>query len=301
MTVPQPLTVLRVSQLDAELLDGELTGILRDQLLSVFSLFKSSVKEKFEPEIMALLHFVMYQLSIYSTGATYGLQLQNLKYRDESRHKGRLEVSSADAPLSKRQKLLHALLCIVGPWGWLRLNRYATTQGWSEMHEASWYNKIWHSLQKFENWYRGLSLLNLLVFLYNGRYRSLVDRILGMRLVYKQREMSRQVSFEFMNRQLVWQAFTEFLMFLVPLVNIEKIKNTISQSISGPTIVTLPDHLCAICHANNANRPVIQVPYITNCGHKYCYYCIKTSMMVDSSYHCLRCGQQVKEITRALD
>lgn len=40
------------------------------------------------------------------------------------------------------------------------------------------------------------------------RYRTLVDRILGMRLIYAERSVSRNVSFEFLNRQLVWEAFT---------------------------------------------------------------------------------------------
>lgn len=40
------------------------------------------------------------------------------------------------------------------------------------------------------------------------RYRTLIDRMLGLRLVYRQRNFARQVSFEFLNRQLVWEAFT---------------------------------------------------------------------------------------------
>lgn len=40
------------------------------------------------------------------------------------------------------------------------------------------------------------------------RYRTLIDRILGMRLIYAQRSLNRNVSFEFLNRQLVWEAFT---------------------------------------------------------------------------------------------
>lgn len=40
------------------------------------------------------------------------------------------------------------------------------------------------------------------------RYRTLTDRLLGMRLTYAQRTMNRNVSFEFLNRQLVWHAFT---------------------------------------------------------------------------------------------
>jgi len=35
-----------------------------------------------------------------------------------------------------------------------------------------------------------------------------VDRVLLMRLVYTRRNMSRAISYEFQNRQIVWQGFT---------------------------------------------------------------------------------------------
>jgi hypothetical protein len=53
-------------------------------------------------------------------------------------------------------------------------------------------------------------------------FRTLVERIISARLVYRQPSMSRLVSFEYLNRQLVWQELSEFLLFLLPLINITK-------------------------------------------------------------------------------
>jgi peroxin-2 len=53
--------------------------------------------------------------------------------------------------------------------------------------------------------------------------RTLVERVIGARLVYRQPSMSRLVSFEYLNRQLVWQELSEFLLFLLPLVNVTKV------------------------------------------------------------------------------
>ncbi len=39
-------------------------------------------------------------------------------------------------------------------------------------------------------------------------HRTLADRILGMRLVPSRKLVKRDVSYEFMNRQMVWHAFT---------------------------------------------------------------------------------------------
>lgn len=54
--------------------------------------------------------------------------------------------------------------------------------------------------------------------------RTLVERFIGARLVYRQPSMSRLVSFEYLNRQLVWQELSEFLLFLLPLVNVTKVR-----------------------------------------------------------------------------
>jgi peroxin-2 len=44
------------------------------------------------------------------------------------------------------------------------------------------------------------------MFLY--RYPTIVERLLGARLVYEKPDMNRAVSFEYMNRQLVWHEFS---------------------------------------------------------------------------------------------
>ena len=45
------------------------------------------------------------------------------------------------------------------------------------------------------------------------RYRSIVDRVLEMRLVYIQKRMNRAVDFEFLNRQVIWETFTVSILF----------------------------------------------------------------------------------------
>lgn len=49
-----------------------------------------------------------------------------------------------------------------------------------------------------------------------------MERLVGARLVYREPSMSRLVSFEYLNRQLVWQELSEFLLFLLPLINVTK-------------------------------------------------------------------------------
>lgn len=110
------------------------------------------------------------------------------------------------------------------------------------------------------------AFVSFLVFLVNGRYRTLVDRILRMRLTPPSAQASREVSFEYLNRQLVWHAFTEFLLFLLPLVGIGRWRRWVSRAwrktmaaikSSGEDgestekegeLGFLPERTCAICY-----------------------------------------------------
>ena len=109
------------------------------------------------------------------------------------------------------------------------------------------------------------SFISFLVFLVNGRYRTLLDRILRLRLVPPTNQVSREVSFEYLNRQLVWHAFTEFLLFLLPLVGINRWRrwlarawrkwkallrnsNEEEEEPGGGELSFLPERTCAICY-----------------------------------------------------
>jgi len=116
--------------------------------------------------------------------------------------------------------------------------------------------------------------MSFLTFLYNGRYRTLLDRILRLRLVPASSQTSREVSFEYLNRQLVWHAFTEFLLFLLPLVGIARWRRILSRTwrrililfkrgfgrgsdddddddtVKKGELGFLPERTCAICYAD---------------------------------------------------
>jgi len=306
-----PLRVGRAGQLDVDLLDGELTAILKGELFKALALLNPRIKDKYEIEITAFLQFLMYRLSIYITGATYGTTMQNLKYQNEL---------GPNKTLAEWQKVAYILMHVGGRWGWLRLSRLASTQDWSD--QSDWRSRAWTWMDKLEKIWKTASLANFLVFLYDGRYKSLIDRILGMRLVYVRKDVQHQVSHEFMNRQLVWTAFTEFLLFILPLINLSRVRNMLGRLFSKSNSIDLPPQICAICYQNEqtssssnteslgmgttttgpfssgtGNRAVN--PFVTNCGHVFCYYCIKTATMADSDYHCPRCLVGVTSLSRA--
>lgn len=194
-----------------------------------------------------------------------------------------------------------------------------------------------------------------------------------MSLVPTSSQVKHEVSYEFMNRQMVWHAFTvflpfsdyfllscfvqEFLLFLLPLINTRSVQRRVTRLISRLTLPeilpstspkgaprsyprkhgkyeALPVDQCAVC-AENASYTLnlgytadalstasvtggaleatrddeappfpIYTPYITSCGHVFCYHCIAERMMrtadegLDSGWECLRCAESVKSADR---
>jgi len=50
--------------------------------------------------------------------------------------------------------------------------------------------------------------------------------------------MSRLVSFEYLNRQLVWQELSDFLLFVLPLVNVSRIKRAMLRAFPRLPLLT---------------------------------------------------------------
>jgi peroxin-2 len=292
--------ILRVNQLDALKLDQEINEVLKMQFMKIFTFAKPDFVEKYQPELNAVMQFLIYRYSIFTLGTTYGNLLQNLKFRNELVRPS-IAATNDPSPLTTLQKVTYGVLTIGGEWCWARLSRMSLTSGWGDRAQNDWHRKAWQWLSHIENTYKCLSIINFLVFLYNGKYVTLINRLLGMRLVYYKPNMTRRVSFELMNRQLVWHGFTEFLLFLMPLINIERIKGFLYRKLVKPKLVDHTHHTsqhphvfsCPVCNTDPAGTP-----YIANCGHIFCYYCLKAGCMADSQFSCPRCGVVVVSMQR---
>eukprot|EP00948_MAST-09A_sp_MAST-9A-sp1_P000968 g968.t1 len=90
------------------------------------------------------------------------------------------------------------------------------------------FKKLYRTWQKL---FGVLSFVNTLIFLRNGIHHSLVDRFLSLRLVEAQtgNRVGRLISYEFMNRELVWQEITKFFLFLATFVNWNNVQRVIRR------------------------------------------------------------------------
>lgn len=298
----------RVGQVDAELLDEELIELLRSQVGEALKYYSVHLRDDWASEILLMLRTILFKLSFWDHNASYGASLQNLQYCDARRGTG-----TTRSPPSRTQKVLYGLLSIGGRYAWTKWEDRLLTL------ESS-YGELSPLMKRLSSWTstvaaaHGLAgFASFLVFLLNGRYRTLLDRILRLRLLPTTSQVSREISFEYLNRQLVWHAFTEFLLFLLPLVGISrwrkwlarawrKIKTITSGAVDEAgtaegELAFLPERTCAICYQDQSlvnpgdgevaamigssggvvgsSQTDVTNPYeCLPCGCVYCYVCI---------------------------
>ncbi|KAK8574731.1 hypothetical protein V6N12_062415 [Hibiscus sabdariffa] len=78
-----PISISRVNQLDAARLDIEMSAMLKEQLVKVFSLIKPGMLFQYEPELDAFLELLIWRFSIWVDKPTLEIALMNLRYQDE--------------------------------------------------------------------------------------------------------------------------------------------------------------------------------------------------------------------------
>ncbi len=287
------------------------------------------MRDDWSNEIQLALRAILFKLSIWDHDASYGAALQSLQYVD-SRSKG--PVYSAP---TKLQKSLYGLLTVGGRYAWDKWENWLINQEGGYEEPSQEVRSLARITNLLSTTHSIAAFASFLVFLVNGHYRTLVDRLLRMRLTPPSAQASREVSFEYLNRQLVWHAFTEFLLFLLPLVGISRWRRWVSRawrktmsalrtSTDDDDVVNekqgelsfLPERTCAICYKttdeNTTENEVmassggisgsaqtdITNPYETiPCGCVYCFVCIVQKLEGEEGegWVCLRCGELVKK------
>ncbi|KAL7114135.1 hypothetical protein ACP275_04G101100 [Erythranthe tilingii] len=251
---------------------------------------------QYEPELDAFLEFLIWRFSIWVDKPTPGNALMNLRYRDERavEARGKVRTGLEGPGLTVSQKIWYCVATVGGQYIWARLQSFSAFRRWGDTEQRSLARRSWHLLQRIEGFCKAASFGNLLVFLLTGRYRSLIERALKARLVYGSPHMNRAVSFEYMNRQLVWNEFSEMLLLLLPLLNSSSVKKLL-QPFSKDKSSNLEgdEALCPICQAT-PSTPFLALP----CQHRYCYYCLRTRCSATMAFRCSRCSEPVVAMQR---
>lgn len=291
-----PISISRVNQFDAQRLDVEMSAMLKEQLVKVFSLMKPGILFQYEAELDAFLEFLIWRFSIWVDKPTPGNTLMNLRYRDERavEVRGKVRTGLEGPGLAVPQKLWYCIATVGGQYMWARLQSFSAFRRWGDSEQRPLARRAWTFIQRIEGIYKAASFANLLVFLYTGRYRTLIERVIRARLVYGSPHMNRAVSFEYMNRQLVWNEFSEMLLLLLPLLNSSSMKSLLRPFSKDKSSSAEGDaNVCPICLAS-PTVPFLALP----CQHSYCYYCLRTRCSAAPSFRCSRCNEPVIAMQR---
>ncbi|KAG2729020.1 hypothetical protein I3760_01G231400 [Carya illinoinensis] len=251
---------------------------------------------QYEAELDAFIEFLIWRFSIWVDKPTPGIALMNLRYRDERamETRGKVRTGLEGPGLTVAQKIWYCVATVGGQYIWARLQSFSAFRRWGDSEQRSFARRAWMLIQRIEGLHKAASFCNLLIFLYTGRYRNLIERALRARLVYGNPNMNRAVSFEYMNRQLVWNEFSEMLLLLLPLLNSSSVRNFLRPFSKDKSSSSADDDTaCPICLAN-PTIPFLALP----CQHRYCYYCLRTRCAAVASFRCSRCSQPVTAMQR---
>ncbi|XP_077480962.1 peroxisome biogenesis factor 2 [Stigmatopora argus] len=286
------IPVLRISQLDALELDSALEQLLWTQFSHCFQNFRPGLLTPVEPELKALLQLLLWRFTLYSDSTTVGQSLLSLRYGNTLSSFNRYE------PLSYRQKLSLVLLR-VGP-RWIQERSHNLQIGLtSGAPDTGAFQKTLCKLMSIISGVSRLSsLVNFLVFLRKGHHPILAERIIGAQAVYSKHNVTRDITYQYMNRELLWHGFAEFLIFLLPLINTGKMKASIYSTVFGwdkSEVDAAQDskgawRLCMLC----GDWPTL--PHTVGCQHVFCYYCIKSHSIASNCINCPKCGAEGRQL-----
>lgn len=234
-----PKNKFRAAQLDSLLLDDEIQSILKQWIESFLSIIDEILKYKSQYEIKAAVRLLSMAIPLLFQRQTLGMNIQGLTFAA-----GKLKII-----------LLLSVEFIL-----------------AMIDESPM------ALRSMEllDWVR---LLNFVLFLRNGRYPTILHRCLRMemKLITGGEDSQQLIDFDYMNRQLLWQALTETCLMIVPVIK-RYTGGAISWLQLKPTnrlTVLLENQeaekgICFICHHP---KPAM-LQKMEKCSHAFCYYCL---------------------------
>ncbi|XP_050539934.1 peroxisome biogenesis factor 2 [Daktulosphaira vitifoliae] len=264
--------VPRVTMLDALVLDDHITKVFIDQTFKALRFFPSWIINNLNAEINASLELLLSYYSIKNSKATFGQQLLGVKY-------------NSDQLSNKKIVLLHFFT--IGA-------SYISSK--LDNPSKNFINKISY-LENISSILKFFSFLNFLLFLHQGKYPILAQRLLGLSQESTRR---RVIGYEYMTRELLWHGFSELLLFTLPLINYQSMKHKVGRIIYSQskdstkyiekTPILNARTVCSICQ----DKPII--PHHIKCSHVFCFYCINSMRLVDDKFECPECFHYEKDI-----
>lgn len=171
--------VLRVTHLDANELDESLIAHLKQTInQNIFKYMRTDFFQRYQPEILAALKFALWYHTYHKSSQTVAQSVLDWTY--------------ANNPNTRLKKLLHAVFYCLDEWlpeRFLDMLKFGLIYFYARIFRASEavrgefkrkVERVFSAVKAALNW---LTLANYLVFLTNGKYMSLFERLLGLEVI----------------------------------------------------------------------------------------------------------------------
>ncbi|TYI05538.1 hypothetical protein ES332_A10G095200v1 [Gossypium tomentosum] len=144
------ISISRVNQFDAARLDIEMSAMLKEQLVKVFSLMKPGMLFQYQPELNAFLEFLIWRFSIWVDKPTPGIAFMNLRYRDERAValRGKVRTGLEGPGLTFAQKIWYCVAAVGGQYIWARLQSFSAFCRWGDSEERPLARRAWGLMQR---------------------------------------------------------------------------------------------------------------------------------------------------------
>lgn len=274
--------VLRVTQLDVIDLDEELSRTFESEVFNILQSLPSYASlMKIKPEIKVFVRVVIWWLSIRRCGYTFGQEMMGLHYSRDT-----------DASKSNSLATKHLLLSVtLLRWIDDRYEEIFQLLPLSESLNIEWIRTVLLSV------FRVAQCINMCLFMLQGVYPSLKERLLRLKMVPVKRQTLRQPSYEFMNREIIWYGFSELLFFVLPMINFFAVCNYFRKLLTSLGVYNTVASVQKVSVRYECSRCKSEPPVIPqaadDCNHIYCYYCISANLMADKEYPCDICGHVI--------
>ena len=242
------LPVQRINILEASVLDTEIFNLLEMSFATVLggarAMEQSAGPTSTWRRLVGLgIRLAVTGATILSNVPTPGQVLQSVRYRNErmfqtARTVGLLQLPN-DGP-TKMQRAAWVLLNVVLPYAWSSIRYRLTLWLGSVLRHRREHQRAVHRdadrntnvdvaptevvVGKWIDFIEGAwgvaSLINLMVFFQHGRYTTLIDRMLSMRQVPSRSGGTRQLNFDFQNRQIVFSELNNFALYILPMLRV---------------------------------------------------------------------------------
>nr|XP_027238617.1 peroxisome biogenesis factor 2-like [Penaeus vannamei] len=273
--------VPRISQLDSILLTDEAYSLIKSQVLTCVKYVGQNYLTRLEPEIEAGLRYILLRYTVQKARRSVGQQLLQIRYEDS---------------VSLTRLRNYVYLLVFGRWVRQRAGDLAA--GIFKKEGA----RVLASqcVNLLEILYKVAEVLNLLVFLHQGVYPSVVERVLRLKPVSSNVRNVRTISYVYFTRELLWHGFAELIAFALPFINLQYFHNVVRKMLPSSVdddedgneeqqeISFNHQTTCVVC-----NSPPI-LPHSFGCQHLACYYCIHSSYASDPSFSCPLCDHTIE-------